>query len=129
MLQQFKAARPPTVSRVSQRSWVHPGAEDGQVCSDIAQVAAYSLAIAALRNGPATGPAAAVTLRQARTLLEPASSVLAAAPGSLVDTQGLLEVLQAEVGALERLVRPPADFDVLVQAFKAHGFCPPPRGT
>ncbi|MCU1692127.1 MAG: hypothetical protein JWM64_1218 [Frankiales bacterium] len=87
------------------RARIHADADDGEVASDLAQVVAYSLAIAVLRfEGLDSDDDGRVTLRDARGALEPSASVLSAALGPVLDTTGLADLLQVEIGALERLV-------------------------
>lgn len=87
------------------RARIHADASDDEVASDLAQVVAYSLAIAVLRfEGLDSDHDGRVTLRNAREALEPSASVLSAALGPVLDTSGLATLLQVEIGALERLV-------------------------
>lgn len=87
------------------RARVHADAEDKDVASDLAQVVAYSLAIATLRfENVDSDRDGLVSLREARTALEASNSVLSAALGPVLDVSGLAPLLQVEIGALERLV-------------------------
>jgi hypothetical protein len=86
------------------RARIHEGASDAEVSSDLAQVVAYSLAIATLRSDNVDADHdGRITLKEARDALEVSNSVLSAALGPLLDIPGLLPLLQVEVGALERL--------------------------
>jgi hypothetical protein len=87
------------------RARVHADASDKDVASDLAQVVAYSLAIAVLRfDDVDRDHDGRVNLGEARRALEISNSVLAAALGPVLDVPGLGDALQVEIGALERLV-------------------------
>ncbi|TFB97482.1 hypothetical protein E3O42_16215 [Cryobacterium adonitolivorans] len=83
---------------------VHEKVTDSQFASDLAQVIAYSLAIAALSGGGDSNDDGFVSLSEARQTLRISNAVLAAALGPVLDIPGLSEELAVEIGAIERLV-------------------------
>lgn len=99
----------PTLRQPVARAWeawrihVHEGANEKAFANDLAQVIAYSLAIAALRGDADTNRDNHITLTEARDVLRGPNDVLAAALGPALDVPGLLEELAPEVGAIERL--------------------------
>lgn len=98
-----------TVRVPLQQAWeawrihVHEGATGKAFANDLAQVVAYSLAIAALRGDADTNHDRRITLSEARSVLRGPNDVLAAALGPAMDVPGLLEELAPEIGAIERL--------------------------
>ncbi|MDY7541832.1 type ISP restriction/modification enzyme [Cryobacterium sp. 5B3] len=82
---------------------VHERATGLEFASDLAQVIAYSLAIAALRGDADTNADGYITIAEARNELRDRNAVLAAALGPVLDVDGLAADLSAEIGALERL--------------------------
>lgn len=83
---------------------VHEGADDKTFATDLAQVIAYSLAIAALRGGADTNRDSYLSLSEARDSLRGPNDMLAAALGPALEVPGLVSDLRTEVGAIERLV-------------------------
>jgi len=83
---------------------VHEGVDDASFCNDLAQVMAYSLAIAGLQGGADANGDGAITLDEARDRLRAPAPVLAAALGPVLGVAGLAAVIQSELGAIERLV-------------------------
>jgi len=83
---------------------VHEGASGSQFADDLAQVVAYSLAIAALRGGADDNRDGYVSLAEAQHALRGPNDVLAAALGPVLTVKGLMDDVAAEVGAIERLV-------------------------
>lgn len=98
-----------TVRAPLQQAWaawrvhVHEGASGKAFANDLAQVIAYSLAIAALRGDADTNHDHRITLSEARNVLRGPNDVLAAALGPAMDVPGLLDELAPEIGAIERL--------------------------
>lgn len=86
------------------RIHVHDGATSKVFANDLAQVIAYSLAIAALRGEADIDHDHHITLSEARDALRGPNDVLAAALGPALDVPGLLKELATEIGAIERLV-------------------------
>ena len=101
--------QPGTRRRPIERAWeawrihVHEGADEKAFANDLAQVIAYSLAIAALRGDADTNRDDHITLTEARDVLRGPNDVLAAALGPALDVPGLLDELKPEIGAIERL--------------------------
>ena len=91
-------------AKVSWARHVHEHVDDAGFADDLAQVIAYSLAIAALRGGADANGDHYISLAEARASLVERNAVLAAALGPVLGIPGLLDVLAAEVGAIERLV-------------------------
>ncbi|WP_156109899.1 type ISP restriction/modification enzyme, partial [Cryobacterium sp. MLB-32] len=83
---------------------VHEKVTDAEFASDLAQVIAYSLAIAALSGAADENQDGFVSLSEARQTLRVSNAVLAAALGPVLDIQGLSQELSVEIGAIERLV-------------------------
>lgn len=83
---------------------VHEGVDDESFCNDTAQVMAYSLAIAGLQGRADTNQDGVVTLAKARDRLRGNAPVLAAALGPVLGVPGLLDIIAAELAAIERLV-------------------------
>lgn len=83
---------------------VHDGATDEQFANDLAQVVAYSLAIAALQPGVDTNNDHFISLLEARDALRNHHGVLAATLGPALEVPGLRAALDSEIGAIERLV-------------------------
>ncbi len=83
---------------------IHEHVTDAGFADDLAQVVAYSLAIAALRGGADANGDHVITLAEARASLASSNEVLAAALGPALTIPGLATALAAEVGAIERLV-------------------------
>lgn len=97
-------SRPAT--QQAKKAWVanvHERATDDEFASDLAQVIAYSLAIAALRGDGDLNGDGYLTIAEARTELKDRNAVLAAALGPVLEVDGLADELSAEIGALERL--------------------------
>lgn len=82
---------------------VHEGASDAEFASDLAQVIAYALAIAALRGGADKDHDSYLTLTEARDALRGPNDMLAAALGPALEVPGLTQALRFEIGAIERL--------------------------
>lgn len=83
---------------------VHEGVTDAQFASDLAQVIAYSLAIVALEGGADRNQDRLIDLAEAQDALRDRNGVLAAALGPALQINGLRDHLDAEIGAIERLV-------------------------
>ncbi len=83
---------------------IHEDATDEEFADDLAQVIAYSLAIAALRGGADINGDHLITLAEARQVLQTSNEVLAATLGPVLTIGGLGAALAAEIGAIERLV-------------------------
>lgn len=101
------AQTPSEAIRRAKRQWsshVHEGVTDDQFASDLAQVIAYSLAIAALSGEADANGDHQIDLLEARDALRRSNGVLAAALGPALEVDGLREALDAEIGAIERLV-------------------------
>lgn len=82
---------------------VHDGVDDTTFASDLAQVVAYSMAIAALRGDADTDGDQLLTLEEARVSIRGRNQVLAAALSPVLEVPGLREELALEVAAIERL--------------------------
>gem|GEM_PF-78024 len=82
---------------------VHNGVTDAGFANDLAQVIAYSLAIAALRGGADINKDNLISLKEARQTIEGTSPVLSAALGPVLGVKGLLGDIRHEVAAIERL--------------------------
>lgn len=82
---------------------VHEGATKEVFANDLAQVIAYSLAIAALRGEADANADGYISLAEAQDTLRGPNDVLAAALGPALQVRGLLDELNAEIGAIERL--------------------------
>ena len=101
--------QPGTRRRPIEQAWeawrihVHEGADQKAFANDLAQVIAYSLAIAALRGDADANRDDHITLAEARDVLRGPNDVLAAALGPALDVPGLLDELAPEIGAIERL--------------------------
>lgn len=97
---------PPVVAAAATwRGRVHHGATDAEIASDLAQVVAYGLAIAALQpQGADLDSDGRISLREAQQVLERTSSGLAATVGLVLNVPGFADVVASEIGALERLV-------------------------
>lgn len=83
---------------------VHDGATDEQFANDLAQVVAYSLAIAAMQPGVDANKDRFISLSEARDALRSHHGVLAATLGPALEVPGLRDALDSEIGAIERLV-------------------------
>lgn len=83
---------------------VHEGVDNASFASDVAQVIAYSLAIAALSGHADRDMDGYISLDEAREALRGQHALLAAALGPVLGVQGLTESIRAELGAIERLV-------------------------
>jgi hypothetical protein len=93
--------------KTAKKAWatyVHNGASDLQFADDLAQVIAYSLAIASLQTDGGPNEVHAISLSDARTTIKARHGVLAAALGPALDVPGLYDALRGEIGAIERLV-------------------------
>lgn len=91
-------------AKASWTRYVHEHVTDDDFADDLAQVIAYSLAIAALRGGADANGDHLITLSEARASLADSNAVLAAALGPVIGIDGLARALAPEVGAIERLV-------------------------
>ena len=83
---------------------VHEGVDHAAFASDVAQVVAYSLAIAALSDNPDRDHDGYITLDEAREALRGQHALLAAALGPVLGISGLTDAIRAELGGIERLV-------------------------
>jgi hypothetical protein len=83
---------------------VHVGASDEQFANDLAQVIAYSLAIASMQPGVDANRDHTISLAEARDALRSHHGVLAAALGPALEVPGLQDALVSQIGAIERLV-------------------------
>jgi len=99
---------------------VHEGATKNQFSNDLAQVVAYSLAIAALRGGADADGDNRISLAEARTALAGQNAVLAAAMGPVLQVDGLYDALIVEIGALERLAAA-VDVEAVSRAHDSRG--------
>lgn len=91
----------------AKESWaatVHEGVTDAVFASDLAQVVAYSLAIAGLSGVADSNGDGTVSLGEARQSLRTTNAVLAATLGPVLEIPGLDGELAPEIGAIERLV-------------------------
>ena len=98
---------PSTPIKRAKKQWaahVHEGVTDEGFTTDLAQVVAYSLAIAALTGGADANDDQMIDLAEARDALRTSNGVLAAALGPALEVNGLREALDSEIGAIERLV-------------------------
>lgn len=98
---------PISAVRAAKTVWtanVHDGATDDQFANDLAQVIAYSLAIAAMQPGVDANHDNAISLAEARDSLRAHHGVLAATLGPALEVPGLKDALDSEIGAIERLV-------------------------
>lgn len=96
--------REPVVNaKVAWNTHVHDSATDAQFATDLAQVIAYSLAIAALRGGADKDKDSYITLTEARNALRGPNDMLAASLGPAIEVPGLLAELRQEIAAIERL--------------------------
>lgn len=86
------------------RQDVHEGVDEQTFASDVAQVVAYALAIAALSGQPDRDSDGYITLDEAREALRGQHALLAAALGPVIGVHGLTDAVRAELGAIERLV-------------------------
>lgn len=86
------------------RQDVHEGVDEHAFASDVAQVVAYALAIAALSGQPDRDSDGYITLDEAREALRGQHALLAAALGPVIGVHGLTDAVRAELGAIERLV-------------------------
>lgn len=101
------AKLPSAPVKVAKKVWasnVHDGATDAQFADDLAQVIAYSLAIASLQGSADMNSDSYISLSEARTSIRARHGVLAAALGPALDVPDLYEALASEIGAIERLV-------------------------
>ena len=102
----LNAPTPPAPVARAFTAWkdgVHEGATKDQFCDDVAQVIAYSLAIAALKGGADTNRDDRITLAEAKASLSDQNAVLSAAIGPVLGVPGFTEQVLFELGALERL--------------------------
>lgn len=84
---------------------VHATDSPLEFANDVAQVVAYSMAIAGLTGQADTNKYSLVSLEEAQTKLRNSpSNVLAAALSPVLGIPALLELIRPEVGAIERLV-------------------------
>lgn len=82
---------------------VHNGVGAAGFANDLAQVIAYSLAMAALRGGADANGDNTISLEEARHSIEGTSPVLSAALGPVLGVPGLMDDIKHEVGAIERI--------------------------
>lgn len=99
---------------------VHEGVDGRSFSYDLAQVIAYSLAIAALRGGADTDSDGIITLGEAHRALQSPARVLSATLGPVLGSTPLLDYISAEVGAIERLVSV-VDSEKISQTYDARG--------
>ena len=99
---------------------IHEDATDGEFADDLAQVVAYSLAIAALRGGADLNGDHLITLAEARQVLQTSNEVLAATLGPVLTIGGLGAALAGEIGAIERLV-PAVDSTKIARSTDSRG--------
>lgn len=95
-----------TAMRRGLNTWathVHNGVDSDGFSNDLAQVIAYSLAMAALRGDADSNGDHRISLEEARHSIEGTSPVLSAALGPVLGVPGLLDDIKHEVGAIERL--------------------------
>ncbi|OLT26339.1 hypothetical protein BJF82_12525 [Kytococcus sp. CUA-901] len=85
-------------------SHVHDRVSDENFANDLAQVIAYSLAIASMQEGIDVNADNYISLEEARNALRTHNSVLAAALGPALTVDGLHDALATKIGAIERLV-------------------------
>jgi len=85
-------------------SSVHEGVSDHGFANDVAQVIAYSLAIAAMSSVADADHDGVITLSEARAALRGNHALLAAALAPVVEAHGFLDVIEPELAAVERLV-------------------------
>ncbi|WP_199244604.1 type ISP restriction/modification enzyme [Micrococcus luteus] len=94
--------------REAKAAWdhtVHHTTTDAQFAGDVAQVVAYSMAIAGLSGQADRNADGVVTLEEAKHALETAHrNVLAASLGPIIGIPALMEYIAPEVGAIMRLV-------------------------
>lgn len=84
---------------------VHETTSSGQFSSDVAQVVAYSMAIAGMSGQADLNNDGVITLREAKdTLALGHRNVLAAALGPIIGLPGLTEYIAPELGAITRLI-------------------------
>lgn len=83
---------------------VHDRVTDEEFAGDLAQVIAYSLAIASMQIGVDANQDKHISLEEARNVLRARNGVLAAALGPTLEVPGLYEALSTKIGAIERLV-------------------------
>ncbi|MGQ4494052.1 type ISP restriction/modification enzyme [Dermabacteraceae bacterium P13095] len=84
---------------------VHSTTNSEQFPSDVAQVIAYSMVIAGLSGRADINNDGIITLKEAKeTLKDGHSNVLAAALGPILDIPGFTDYIEAEVGAIVRLI-------------------------
>lgn len=107
LLDALKASPPsPAVAR-AQDVWgeyVHELRDNEGFCDDIAQVIAYSLAIAALRGGADANRDKIISLREAKDALEGPAPVLSATLGAVLGDPAVVKEIASELAAIERLV-------------------------
>lgn len=102
-LEEPRMVRPVKEAWQAWKIHVHEGATQTQFANDLAQVVAYSLAIAALRGTPDADGDGRISIKEAKVSLESQNAVLAAAMGPVLEVPGLYQALALELGALERL--------------------------
>ncbi len=103
----LEATPPAQAAADAKTAWathVHEDVNNATFCDDLAQVIGYGLAIAGLRGGADTDHDGVIRLVEAQTALRDSSAVLAAALGPVIGVPGLVDVIAAELGAIERLV-------------------------
>lgn len=83
---------------------VHENVTDQVFAGDVAQVVAYSLAIAGMSGDADLDADGLITLGEAREALRGPHALLAASLGPVLGVAGFLETIRVEVGAIERLV-------------------------
>ncbi len=84
---------------------VHETTSSGQFSSDVAQVVAYSMAIAGMSGQADLDHDGVITLREAKdTLALGHRNVLAAALGPIIGIPELIEYIAPELGAITRLI-------------------------
>lgn len=113
-------SRPVQSAKTAWASHIHEHVTDKEFADDLAQVIAYSLAIAALRGGADADGDSLITLAEARTSLQNSNEVLAAALGPALQIPGLAEALAPEIGAIERLVSA-VDAEKVAKSYDARG--------
>jgi len=97
-------AQPVVNARNAWARSVHDGITDDVFASDVAQVVAYSLAIAGLSGETDIDGDGLITLGEAREALRGPHALLAASLGPILGVAGFLDAIRVEVGAIERLV-------------------------
>lgn len=83
---------------------VHERVSDEDFPNDLAQVIAYSLAIASMQADVDVNNDSHISLQEAQDALREHHSVLAAALGPALSVPGLYDALATKIGAIERLV-------------------------